>query len=476
MPHGPAIPFGDLRVQAASRIVGCGRDFNFAVCECNEPLPRADVRLVFPGFTGHPATPEAPALFRGHLTHPGFHPLVCTAGDAGDNRQGRGYFLVPENAPARPEVEAGYYVFLGCGDYPLITGAETHPLANWTLPQWLELIGWMGTHGMNRLWVLLNGFTLAYPSQRYPQLRDRHARNVRENFLRTLIDRAHDAGVQVHLMLTTDGHARDFCRLYPEAVRRDAQGNPGAQFGLCLEHPVTQRYLFDLLEEALSLYPNADGLAVHPTESDPDRGNPESGEAFRRDTGKDLASAGPAERSTWYNQAYARFLRIFFSRARELRPGLQCTMANCWWQDGHPGIYREILPEFARIAVWHYEWEKTVAADWSIHQWLRAFPPERLLYMPASQSYLCPAEPDQAFARHLGTDRLISTALACGVRNTVYFAGWEILGEEARLLDVLLARHPTLSLTPDAAHRRELVPALYHDYFGTRRRLLSPDI
>jgi hypothetical protein len=62
------------------------------------------------------------------------------------------------------------------------------------------------------------------------------------------------------------------------------------------------------------------------------------------------------------------------------------------------------------------------------------------------------------------------------VRNTVYFAGWEILGEEARLLNVLLARHPTLSLTPDAAHRRELVPALYHDYFGTRRRLLSPDI
>ncbi|MBX3751500.1 MAG: hypothetical protein KF897_15585 [Opitutaceae bacterium] len=396
-------------------------------------------------------------------SRPGFH-LSATAP--------AGFELVPEPLPVTADHEAGYYVFLGCGDYPIITGKETHALAAWTLDQWRDLVSWMGRHGMNRLWVLLNGYTLAYPSERYPELRDQHARNVRENFLGDLIDHAHRAGVQVYLMLTTDGHGRDFCRLHPEAVRRQADGSPGAHFGLCLEHPATQRYLDDILTEVLTLYPQADGLAVHPTESDPERFNPESATAFARETGLDLATATPAERHAWYNRTYARFLHRFFSAARRLRPGLNCVMANCWWQDDQPDIYRAELPADTRIAVWHYEWGATSAAPWSLHQWRRHFPADRLIYMPTSQSYLCPTEPDQVLARHCGTDRLISTALAHGVQNTLYFAGWDILDEPARLLDSLLARHPTLRLAPES-ERQALVPALYADYAGTRARLLG---
>ncbi len=399
-------------------------------------------------------------------SRPGFH-LSATSPS--------GYVLVPEPLPVTADREAGYYVFLGCGDYPIITGRETHPLADWTLDQWRDLVTWMGRHGLNRLWVLLNGYTLAYPSTRYPELHDRHARNVRENFLGDLIDHAHTAGVQVYLMLTTDGHGRDFCRLHPEAVRRQADGSPGPHYGLCLEHPATQRYLDDVLTEVLTLYPQADGLAVHPTESDPERFNPESAAAFARETGRDLATATTAERHTWHNRTYARFLHRFFTAARRLRPGLDCVMANCWWQDDQPEIYRAELPADARVAVWYYEWGATTAAPWSLHQWLRSFPPERLIYMPTSQSFLCPAEPGEILARHVGTDRLISTALAHGVRNTLYFAGWDILDEPARLLDATLARHPTLRLAP-AGERLGLVPTLYADYAGTRARLSGSDL
>jgi len=385
-----------------------------------------------------------------------------------------GFELVPEPAPVAADREAGYYVFLGCGDYPIITGQETHALAAWTLGQWCDLVTWMGRHGMNRLWVLLNGYTLAYPSARHPGLRDRHARNVRENFLGALIDHAHAAGVQVYLMLTTDGHGRDFCRLHPEAARRGADGQPGQHWGLCLEHPATERYLFDVLTEVLTLYPQADGLAVHPTESDPERFNPESAAAFARDTGLELATASATVRHAWHNRTYARFLHRLFTAARRLRPGLRCVMANCWWQDDQPEVYRAELPADTRVAVWHYDWGATTAAPWSLHQWLRHFPADRLIYLPTSQSYLCPTAPGEILARHCGTDRLISTALAEGVKDTVYFAGWEILGEKARLLDVLLARHPTLALAA-VGERRALVPALYADYAGTRSRLLASD-
>lgn len=403
-----------------------------------------------------PAGPDAPR-------RPGFH---LDPGAPG------GFTLVPEPLPVTADREAGYYVFLGCGDYPIITGRETHALAAWTLDQWRDLATSMGRHGMNRLWVLLNGYTLAYPSTRYPELRDRHARNVRENFLGPLIDHAHAAGVQVYLMLTTDGHGRDFSRLHPEAVRRGADGRPGEHWGLCLEHPATERYLFDVLTEVLTLYPQADGLAVHPTESDPERYNPESAAAFAKDTGHDLVAAPVTERHAWHNRAFARFLRRYFTAARRLRPGLDCVMANCWWQDDQPDIYRTELPPDTRIAVWHYDWAAATAAPWSLHAWRAHFPAERLIYLPTSQSYLCPTQPDEVLARHCGTDRLISAALAEGVKNTIYFAGWDILDEPARLLDVLLARHPSLSLAP-AATRRDLVPALYADYAGTRARLLD---
>ena len=472
----PLAPAGDLLVQTASRVVAAGAEFSFDVTLTASPATQlTDFTLGFPGFAA-----SAPAVLlsgggvrlRGRLNHPGFHALSVSAIAGGGQVSGYDYFVVREAAPISATREAGYYVFLGCGDYPIITGKETHPLADWTLAQWKELVTWMGANGMNRLWTLVNGYTLAYPSLRYPALRDPHARTASENFLGELIDHAHGCGVKVYLMLTTDGHARGFSRAFPAAVRCDAAGQPGEQFGLALEHPLTRRYIFDVLDEVLELYPHADGVAVHPTESDPDRFNPETLAAYRAETGRDLAAEPKPVRQAWHNLAFARFMVEFAARCHRHNPALDLVMANCWWQDDFVAINHATLPPAMRIAVWHYAWEDETAKSWPIYRWAEAFGPSRLLYLPTSQSYLYPTDPAQVMTRHIGTDRLVSTAAALGVRDTMYFAGWDILIEAARLCDVALVRHPTTVFQDGLAARRALIPRLYSDYFGTRAALL----
>lgn len=466
-------PTGSLVLHAAQRAWRVGEEIPLAVARpdggpvgsCHVDCPGAEISAA----AGSPAE----SRWRLRLTRPGFFPLQFAAAHDGVRRDGRDYLVATDPAMPPPETEAGYYVFLGCGDYPIITGRETHELAAWTLAQWQELVAWMGAHGMNRLWVLVNGYTLAYPSRRHPGLCDRHARNVTDNFLRELIGFGHAHGVKTYLMLTTDGHGRDFVRAHPETARLNAEGRPCVHHGLALEHPATRRYIFDVLDEVLALYPNADGVAVHPTESDPDRFNRETLAAYRDDTGGDLRAAAKAERYAWYNRAFARFLAEFGARCRRHRADLDLVMANCWWQDDHVAINRAELPPEWRIAVWYYGWEDVAPQPWPIHRWTDAFGPERILFLPTSQSYLFPEDHARVMDRHVGTDRLVSTALALGIRHTMYFAGWEILAPESRLLDVALVRHPTLDWLPPA-ERRGALPRLYSDYFGLRADAVRP--
>ena len=472
----PLSPTGDLVIQTARREVAPGEECTLIVTLSAQPAaPLEQFELTFPGFTAltPPAVrPEGGVTVRGRLDRPGFHAFAAAALIDGRHVTGRDYFVVRDPPPFTATHEAGYYVFLGCGDCPIVIEKETHALADWTLQQWKDLVSWMGANGMNRLWTLVNGYTLVYPSKRWPALRDRYARNVREDFLRELIDHAHRCGVKVYLMLTTDGHARDFSQAYPEAARQDASGEPGVHYGLALEHPLTRDYIFGVLDEVLELYPNADGIAVHPTESDPDRFNPESLAAYRTETDRDLRAEPKEARRAWHNLAFARFMREFAARCHRHNPALDLVMANCWWQDDHVTINHATLPPDMRIAVWHYAWEDTEAKPWPIFRWHEAFGADRLIYVPTSQSYLYPKDPCQVMTRHIGIDLLVSTAATLGVRNTMYFAGWDILPEPARLLDVALVRHPTATLAADPASQRQMIPELYADYFSARTAAL----
>jgi len=471
-PAVPLPPAEDLRFSTADRIVSLGQEFSFdATLDADHAAPLAGFELILPGFVAAaPPTPLRGGGVRvtGRLAHPGFHAFAASARVNGRVVTGRDYFVVRDPPPVTATHEAGYYVFLGCGDCPIVIEKETHALADWTLQQWKDLVSWMGANGMNRLWTLVNGYTLVYPSKRWPALRDRFARNVRENFLRELIDHAHGCGVKVYLMLTTDGHARDFSQAFPAATRRDEHGQPGPHYGLALEHPLTRDYILGVLDEVLELYPNADGIAVHPTESDPDRFNPESIAAYRADTGRDLRAEVTETRRAWHNVTFARFMREFAARCHRHNPALDLVMANCWWQDDHVAINHATLPPDMRIAVWHYAWEDTEAKPWPIYRWHKAFGADRLIYLPTSQSYLYPTDPRQVMTRHIGTDRLVSTAASLGVRNTMYFAGWDILPEPARLLDVALVRHPSVTQRQDPVAGRQLIAQLYADYHGFR--------
>ena len=168
MSAAPLAPAGDLLVQASRREVAVGEEFSFTVTRTAHPAaPLVGVELVFPGFTA--AAPLAPLpgggwQVRGRLDRPGFHAFQVKALDGVLRLTGTDYFVGRDPTPVTAGHEAGYYVFLGCGDYALIFGRETHPLANWTLAQWKELVTWMGANGLNRLWTLVNGYTLAYPS------------------------------------------------------------------------------------------------------------------------------------------------------------------------------------------------------------------------------------------------------------------------------------------------------------------------
>jgi len=132
----PLAPAGDLLVQAGQRVVSTGEEFTFDVTLATKPSARlGQFELVFPGFavTAPVAVrPEGGVRLRGQLRQPGLHALKVSAVVGGRRLTGRDYFAGRETPPVAAAHEAGYYVFLGCGDYALIFGRETHPLAGWT--------------------------------------------------------------------------------------------------------------------------------------------------------------------------------------------------------------------------------------------------------------------------------------------------------------------------------------------------------
>jgi hypothetical protein len=74
--------------------------------------------------------------------------------------------------------------------------------------------------------------------------------------------------------------------------------------------------------------------------------------------------------------------------------------------------------------------------------------------------------------RNLGTDRLISTAEALGIKSCVFFAGWDLGTERDRLRDLALTQYPTSSYVSDKEQKLDLIKKLYDDYFGARKEVL----
>lgn len=469
-----------LDVQTPNRFVVPGAEFSFAVrvrgfADMSESARLGilgRLALSFPGFeaSAKPA-PDSQGLvtFRGRIKQPGFFPFEVSLRGEGETSSARDYFVVLPGRQAGVFNHIGFYSFLGRGDY----WDPTHKLALWKLEDWMDFVDWMADHQADTLYVALNGYTLAYPSQKYPELRDPYALNVKLNFLGKLIDYAHGKGVKVSLLLATDDHADGFGKLHPESVRVNRDGHISSPRALCLENPRAQQYILDMFEETLSLYPKADGVIIHPTEESPERYNEETKALFHKETGTELVRAGKNERFRWYNQKFAEFAVKLYNLVKSKNPAMDFIMANCWWQDDWVPIYRKIFPDPVRICVWYYGWDQADFQKWPIWNWTEAFGADRIIYMPTGPAFLYPADPWQQMERHIGTDRLVSTVEAFGVKSCVFFAGWDVGTERDRLRDLVIAQFPATARAGDRDKKLEWVKKLYDDYFGARKSLLQ---
>jgi hypothetical protein len=330
----------------------------------------------------------------------------------------------------------------------------------------------MSAHKMDTLYMLLNGYTLAYPSEKYHSLRDAYSVNVQFNLLRKLIPYAHHHHVRIFLTMTTDDHAQGFGKLHPEATRINRDGQSRSARALDLESRLTQRYVTDMFDEVLALYPDVDGIVIHPTETDPDRFNDDTRAAFLRDTGRKLSEADKAERYHWYNEKYAEFVSKLYSLATRKNPKLEIVMFNCWWQDDYVAIYKRLLPEQVKICVWYYGWGDRDFRKWTIFRWTEQFGSARISYMPAGVAFEYPQDQWQQMIRHIGTDRLISAAETLGVKSCIFFDGWDLGSERDRLRDMMIADFPTASYVSGQAGKLELLKNLYENYFQARKEAI----
>jgi hypothetical protein len=465
-----------IHIQIQNRFLAPGSECVFAVEPRGVPESArsegaANLKLRFPGFSplGKPSLDaEGKILLSGKIHGAGFFPFEVSLAFDNEFLTAQDYFVVSaEKTPATFD-HVGYYTFLARGDY----WDETHKLALWRLEDWEDLVDWMSAHQMDTLFMLLNGYTLAYPSEKYPKLRDPYSLNVKFNFLQKLVPYAHSRGVRIFLTMTTDDHAEGFGRLHPEAVRIDRDGHERAARALDLENPLTQEYIRDIFEEALKLYPQADGIVIHPTEADPDRFNDDTRALFLRETGKQLAEATKDERYRWYNHRYAEFVVQLYNLATAKNPNLEMVMFNCWWQDDYVSIYKQMLPEKMKICVWYYGWGDREFRKWAIWNWTAAFGSSRILYMPAGVAFEYPQDSWQQMSRNLGTDRLISTAEALGIKSCIFFDGWDLGTERERLRDLALTQFPTSTYVSGREQKLDLIKKLYNDYFGARKEVL----
>lgn len=159
---------------------------------------------------------------------------------------------------ASPFAQRGYYItFMRMPTYDLT--------------DWKEIIDGIHDDGGNFLLFWVGG---GFRSKKFPvtwQYNQDHA-NVRDDFVRELIDHAHARGIKVLLGFTPFGYdgVNQFSVEHPELKAISKNGNPVDKAGigcwgynLCPSRPESQKFMLDYVREmAFDFYPNADGLMI----------------------------------------------------------------------------------------------------------------------------------------------------------------------------------------------------------------------
>lgn len=143
-------------------------------------------------------------------------------------------------------------------------------MPTYDLAAWRRIVDGIQADGGNLLILWIGG---AFASQQFPitwRYNAEHA-NVRHDFVRELIDHAHQRGVRVLLGFTPFGYdgVNQYALEHPELRAIGPDGQPVRAFGigcwgynLCPSQPESQRFLRAYTRELLDIYPDADGLLI----------------------------------------------------------------------------------------------------------------------------------------------------------------------------------------------------------------------
>jgi hypothetical protein len=253
--------------------------------------------------------------------------------------------LMKDRSPDR----AGYYVFLGTGDYKDEFGPKT---PSFSLADWKNLIDYLKSKGATTFIPLMTGHRLPYPSRAYPQYIETDANTARDLDPQLIIDYAKERRLEVILAFTTTGHCNGYARDHPEHCVVNEDGSPAD--ALCPNRPGAQGYPLGVLEEVLTRCKNYDGLLIHPPETRPECFCPDCQSFYKRESGKDYRTADARERQRFFIETYLRFAARFIRRAGELAPLSVKLMFNCNWMDDHLDLI-EALPEDLAVFYWDYD-------------------------------------------------------------------------------------------------------------------------
>jgi hypothetical protein len=264
----------------------------------------------------------------------------------------------------------GYYLFLGRGDYVLSRVAldaidprwrkpgtiSTNPADwsfSWGLPEWKEKLRFLRDLGAHRVYLIMNGFELPYPSRAYPALVEPDHVNVRQEFFQGVLDFAQTLGLEIFASFSTTGHCDRAIEVYPQMAGRHADGQSW-QCALCHNNPQAREYARTILTEVLGRYHGFSGIYLHP---------PEVGEfcwcdhcrhLYRSQTGRDLTTEDATTRMIWFWQTALDFLgelRVLAQTFQPQFPIVMCTISA--WLPIFPSL-RDHIHREVTLLHWDY--------------------------------------------------------------------------------------------------------------------------
>ncbi|MDX1836483.1 hypothetical protein [Legionella taurinensis] len=276
----------------------------------------------------------------------------------------------------------GYYIFLGHGDYHPSDYKTKDWVSEWNLEDWIQFIHEIKSLGSNTLMLYLNGHTLPYRSQFYPQLVDVIHPNCQQEFLSELLHYAKELGFVLIAVLTTTGHAGKFSELneasqietstinlsieetltpFPEHLRRGKllKQEGAAQVGygvLCHNKEISRTYSKEIVIEIIQNFGDIiDGIALHPPESISPCCCIECLETFFITNKCEMNLNDISAHREFFITSYLRFQSELHSLiARELPQCQQLTFTIPWLYENSFDALGLLIPRDVIIIEWDY--------------------------------------------------------------------------------------------------------------------------